>query len=391
MIRRLASPPVLAFLATRLLLLIVVALALRLFPTHTILDWQIDAFPGNNWLNGWLRWDAMWYESLVDSSARALAPHHAGANFFPLYAVVSAIAATPFRLWLPSDKAYYIGALLVSHVAFVTGLVAVFEMATDRVGTAAAERTVWLIACFPFSFFFSAAYSDALYFCLAAWMFRFCDGGHRRAAAVCVSFALFVRVPGVSLLPPLVVEFLVAERWKWQSLTKQPLAVALVAIAVIGVPASFWVRYGSPIAFVYAREAGWGRAAGLAAFAHDWQEFTAGPLACGSLRSCLQDWDLTRHLLGYWYALLLPLTLALAWCERRTIGVAQTLWVVVSIALAIPNGLDGMGRFTVVLFPIFIAASRLVSNRRALAAAAAVMLPFLLLFACQFARWRPVL
>ena len=61
----------------------------------------------------------------------------------------------------------------------------------DAGGADVATRTMWLIAVFPFSFFFTAVYADALYFCLCAWCADLCvraalarrvragcDGGH---------------------------------------------------------------------------------------------------------------------------------------------------------------------------------------------------------------------
>jgi hypothetical protein len=386
------SPPVAAFLATRALLVVFVALCLKLFPTHTILDWQVDAFPGNVWLNGWLRWDAMWYEALVDGAAHALPPQHSSANFFPLYAWTGWVAALPWRLWLPYDRAFFVGALVVSHASFLIGLCLVFEIAADLVDVDVATRAVWLIACFPFSFFFSAAYSDALYLCLAAATFRLCQRHRFRAASASAAGAIFVRIPGVSLAAVVLIAYAESVRWKWRALHRELAAGVILGLAVLGVLSYFWIRYGSPMAFVHARQTGWGRAAGLSAFASDWREFTSGPaLACGSLVSCVREWDLTRHLLGYSYAALLPIALALAWAGRRTIGAALSVWVFVSVALAIPNGLDGVGRFTAVLFPVFIVAARALRTRRAVIATAALMLPFLLLFAGQFARWKAVL
>ena len=45
-------------------------LALTLFPAHPVESWQGLAFPGNNWIDGWVRWDSFWYESIVDPHPR---------------------------------------------------------------------------------------------------------------------------------------------------------------------------------------------------------------------------------------------------------------------------------------------------------------------------------
>ena len=54
---------------------------------------------------------------------------------------------------------------------------AVFRLASKLAGADVAVRTVWLIAVFPFSFFLTAAYADAFYFCLAAWSLTFAYEG----------------------------------------------------------------------------------------------------------------------------------------------------------------------------------------------------------------------
>jgi hypothetical protein len=50
----------------------------------------------------------------------------------------------------------------------------------------------------------------------------------------------------------------------------------------------------------------------------------------------------------------------LPWSAARVLGVDQRIWVLTSIAMALTNGLDGVGRFTAVLFPVFTASGTLI-------------------------------
>jgi hypothetical protein len=59
--------------------------------------------------------------------------------------------------------------------------------------------------------------------------------------------------------------------------------------------------------------------------------------------------------------------------------------------MALPNGFGGVGRFTLVLFPVFIALAMRLRNRIAFGLVCAASVPLLLLFFAQFARWRQVL
>ena len=167
----------------------------------------------------------------------------------------------------------------------------------------------------------------------------------------------------------------------------------ILAVAPLVIAIYFWSQFGHPLAFLQARQAGWGRATGpVAAMSRDIGEFFAGPaFACGSIRDCFAGFDLTRHVLGAWYLALIPVSLALAIGAWRTLGAGMTFWVIASVLMAMTNGLDGTGRFTVALFPVFIAAAMQIRTMPAVAGVSAFFAPFLLLFLFQFARWRPVL
>jgi hypothetical protein len=93
-----------------------------------------------------------------------------------------------------------------------------------------------------------------------------------------------------------------------------------------------------------------------------------------------------------WYFALVPLGVGLTVAARRTLGPGMVLWVLGTYAMALVNGLDGMGRFTAALFPIFIALALLVVKSRTAAAAVCIAgVPFLLFFLGGFVRWRAVL
>src|SRR6478736_4359348 len=133
-----------AFFSTRLALIITGYLALTLFPAHPVESWMGVSFPGHNWIDGWVRWDSFWYESIVDPHPRFVPSYLSNANFFPFYSWVSWVAALPFRAFLDLEHAFFAGALVVSSVSFVLGLKAVERFAESVAGREVATRTVWL-------------------------------------------------------------------------------------------------------------------------------------------------------------------------------------------------------------------------------------------------------
>jgi hypothetical protein len=382
----------LAFATTRLALVLTGFAALTLFPAHPVESWMGLAFPDNNWIDGWVRWDSFWYESIVDPHPRFVPAELSNANFFPFYSWVSWVAALPLRLVLDLEPAFFLGGLIVSSASFLLGLKAVERIATRLTDDATAARTIWLIAVFPFSFFFTAVYADALYFCLCAWSLTLACEKRWYLACALAAMAAMTRIPGVALLPALALEYLRQQQWRIRISKQALICGAILALGPLIVAGYYEWRYGNPLEFVVARQTGWRRASGLAGYARDFNYFFESPiLPCSGLAECIKEFAPTRTLLGAMYLALIPLSMALTVSAAATLGVALTTWTLVSIAMALPNGFDGVGRFTLVLFPVFIALAMRLRDRRMFVAVCLVSLPLLLLFFAQFARWRQVL
>ena len=365
---------------------------LTMFPAHPVEGWMGLAFPDHAWIDGWVRWDSFWYESIVDPHPRFVPPELSSANFFPFYAWVSWIVAWPLRLLFDLEHAFFVGALIVSSASFLLGLVAVERLASKLADRAVASRAMWLIAVFPFSFFFTAVYADALYLCLCAWSLLFAYERRWYGACVLAAMAVMTRIPGVALIPALGLEYLRQQDWK-PTLSREAVAcVAILALGPLVIGGYYEWRYGNPLEFLHARQAGWNRASGIDGYARDFSYFFQTPIfPCSGVAGCIKEFAPTRALLGAIYLALIPASIALALANARTLGTGLTAFVLISIALALPNGFDGVGRFTVVLFPLFISLAMLLRNRTAFLLVCAACLPLLLLFFAQFARWRQVL
>ena len=381
-----------AFLSTRIALVVTGYVALTLFPAHPVESWMGLAFPDHNWIDGWVRWDSFWYESIVDAQQKFLPAQMSNANFFPFYSWLSWIASLPFRALLDREHAFFAGALLVSSVSFILGLKAVDRLTTTLVGKDVATRTVWLIAVFPFSFFFTAVYADALYFCLCAWSMTFAYERRWEAACLLAAFASMTRIPGIALFPALGCEYLRRHDFQPASIKRGMPLILLLLIGPVVIASYYQLRYGNPLEFLHARQVGWNRASGLAGYARDFTYFFERPIfPCSAVGECIKEFAPTRTLLGVIYLALIPISIGLTVSSARILGVGLTVWTLLSIGMALPNGFDGVGRFTLVLFQVFIALAMRLRNRNAFVLVCAASVPLLLLFFAQFARWRQVL
>ena len=382
----------LAFASTRLALVITGFAALTLFPAHPVESWMGLAFPDHNLIDGWVRWDSFWYESIVDPHARYVPSGMSNANFFPFYSWVSWIAALPFRATFDLQHAFYFGALIVSSASFLLALTAIARLAAAVAGPATANRTVWLICVFPFSFFFTAVYADALYLCLCAWSLLLAYEKRWYGACVLAAMAAMTRIPGVALIPALAVEYLRQHDWKLKIDREALVCAAILALGPVIIAGYYEWRYGNPLEFLHARQVGWQRASGLAGYQRDFGYFFEAPVfPCSGIAECIKEFAPTRTLLGVIYLALIPASIALVVATARTLGAGLVAFALISIAMALPNGFDGVGRFTAVLFPVFIAAAMMLRSRKAFVIVCAASMPLLLLFFAQFARWRQVL
>lgn len=381
-----------AFWSTRLALVLTGFAVLTLFPAHPVESWQGLSFPDHPWIDGFVRWDSFWYESIVDPNPRFVPSYLSNANFFPFYAWVSWGVSLPFRLFLDLEHAFFAGALVVSSASFLLGLKAVERFTLAAAGQAVATRTIWLIAVFPFSFFFTAVYADALYFCLCAWALTLAVEKRWAAACALAAMAMMTRIPGIALVPALGLEYLRQNGWRVRSPRHAAACAALLAAGPITIAAYYQWRYGNPLEFLVARQVGWNRASGIAGYQRDFGYFFESPLlACSGVADCIREFAPTRALLGAIYLALVPASILLVVMAGRTVGLAATAWALASIVMALPNGFDGMGRFTLVLFPFFISLAMLLRNRAVFVTVCVSSIPLLLLFFAQFARWRQVL
>jgi hypothetical protein len=168
--------------------------------------------------------------------------------------------------------------------------------------------------------------------------------------------------------------------------------VVILAVAPIVIGSYYEWRYGNPLEFLHARQAGWKRASGVAGYVRDFGYFFETPIfPCSGLAECVKEFAPTRTLLGVIYLALIPLSIGLVVTAARTLGVGLSAFALISIAMALPNGFDGVGRFTAVLFPVFISLAMRLRNRKVFVLVCLASLPLLLLFFAQFARWRQVL
>ncbi len=199
------------------------------------------ATPGwHNAIDATERQDAIWYLRLA---AEGWSTDDASAAFFPVYPLtVRAVA------WvLPGDD--LLAALLVSNLAFLGALLALFALTAEAFGDRVARRAIVVAAIFPTSFFFLAPYTESLFLLLSLLAFR--ESRHDRWGRVAVlgAMAALTRSVGILLVPALLIEAISRSRARGRATGRadgrRALSARLAGAAAIALgPLSWFAWWG---------------------------------------------------------------------------------------------------------------------------------------------------
>lgn len=327
-------PCLAAFLAARVALSLASVLAVGLVDPLPPVDVPgragPPATPGwHNALDATERQDAVWYLRLA---ADGWALDDGSAAFFPLYP----LAVRTVSWVLPGDD--LVAALLVSNLAFLGALLALFALTAEAFGERAARRTVVVAAAFPTAFFFLAPYGESLFLFLSVLAFR--EARHDRwlPAAAAGVLATLTRSAGVLLVPALLVEAIAGRA------DRQPLLPRVAGAAAVALGPLLWFGW-------------WGLAHGRWTAPLDaqaaWQREPAWPWV--TLADAVR---LAWRFGSYWLLDLAIVAIAVVGVvlATRTARPSASVYAWLSLALPLADPFPGrpllsVPRFVVVVFP----------------------------------------
>ena len=196
------------------------------------------------------RQDAVWYLRLADEG---WSTDDASAAFFPLYPLTVRAVALIFPDSWPGDE--LLAALLVSNLAFLGALLALFALTAEAFGDRVARRAIVVAAIFPTAFFFLAPYTESLFLLLSILAFR--EARHDRWGRVAVfgALAALTRSVGILLVPALMLEAIWAGRASgggrrrrprtahWPARPRSPSALCPGSLGGVSFTATGWRRW----------------------------------------------------------------------------------------------------------------------------------------------------
>ena len=345
------------------------------------------------------RFDAGWYGGIAldGYSFEGRFDTQQNVAFFPAFPLLERVAGYPLGAFVPGIPherrmaRVLWGGVIISLVAFAWGAVYLWRLARDTIGDARAPAAVALLAAYPFAVFFSAPYSESLFFLGAvATTYHVRRDELLRASAWGVLVGL-TRPNGCFL--SIVLACLIAERlWRARTpgtpihrLPGYSIPGSLLAASAPGVGMliySAYVHHLTGAWFGWARlHEAWGRSyEGLApvARAYGW----------------ITDEGLLHVVEGVPYDALnslgLIFALVMLWPVLRRLGPAYVLFVLVNLVPPmLAGGVLSMGRLSATLFPLFLALAACAPAR----AVTPLVTAFAMaqgLAAALFFTWRPL-
>jgi hypothetical protein len=241
---------------TRALLFLVAWIGLRIFERLPFYPAQVpdDFLAGWPSLDGWSRWDTAHYVAIgiFGYGNEASPSHDGGLGFFPLYPMLMKGLAWTFPGPITEGQ-LAVASIVISNAAFLVAAPLFADVVARRTSADVARTATLLLCISPFSYFFSAGYSESLFLLTVVASFWFADRDLWWAAGVASALGTATRLVGLAIPPALL---LLA--WRRKRPVRDLATVAV--LSPLGVAIWFlvtWVIYDDLFAYFTAQE-NWG-------------------------------------------------------------------------------------------------------------------------------------
>lgn len=367
------------YLITRLTLLLVGLLAtfyilplqsnLPILPSHAV---QIH-FPQALWLM-WERFDSGFYLDLASNGYWSASTLHTASNwaFYPLYPLLMHVIGLLFG---GTFNSFRLAGLLISNISALAAVVYLYLLIHKDFNHRVASRTVFYLALFPMSFYLSAIYSESLFLMLAVASLYYARKQSWWLAGLCGGLAALTHAQGVLLLLPVAWEYLrvtsnsyaplptplpkplIARARTWLRYWLSGLLLAahdlrnwVAGSALLLIPAGLFAfmlyakyKTGDLLATTHTEQWGWGRQ-----LSYPWR------LLIYFLRHPILGEPLNWNFWVFNIVLAIVFLGCIVWAFRRLPAI-YALYTLVMVILPLSSSqLDAIGRYYLLVFPVFL-------------------------------------
>ncbi len=341
----------LAFVARRGLPVAVMSVALAtlgsvLWPVST---WDAEDLPEFDPLEALVRWDAGWYGEIAANGYWLKEGQQSPVAFFPLYPMaIHALSELGVNRW--------VAASFISFASALAGLVLFRRWARGR-APAVAEHAWWLLALYPFAeYLYGVVYSDALFLVLVVGAFTALESDRPLVAAGLGLLATACRPVAPAVVLGLVARSVERRLRNGERVRALDLAPGLAALGLVAYMAYLGLAFGDPLAFVHVQGApGWDQPPGW----DSWLKLAAlKAIFAGEVGAPIVGRLATHALVTF-----VALALVVPTYKRLGAGYALYCLCVIGIPAVSSKDFQGLGRYAIAAFPLFLTAAALVEHR----------------------------
>ena len=340
------------------------------------------------------RWDSVWFLGIAHLGYHKVDQ----AVFFPLYPAL--VAAGGAVLGGGTGVNLVVGILLSCGCA-LGALYLVRRLTTLELGADVADNAVWIYAWLPVALFLSAVYTEALFLLLTVGSFYAGRTGRWWLAGLLGVLAAATRNGGILLIVPLLVLYLYGPRTDRPSdfqgngikpryrLRRDVLWIAAVPVGLAAYLAYLKLTLGHAL-IPFSEQSHWHRSfaplggipaglwLGLKSLAASVPGVPPG-VHMGDVRKVVE--------LGC-----LALALWLLWKSWKRLPLAYTAYAAIALALAVSGPTPGeplrsLPRFTLVIFPLWIALALWATERRRVSVVLCACAPLVVVWTILFTSW----
>jgi hypothetical protein len=266
--------------------------------------------------------------------------------YFPLYPLIlRAVGSVTGNL--PVTGIVLSSVMLLGALIFLYRTVLAFGY-----DSSVADRTVFYVAAFPVSYFFSLSQTESLFLLLTVGCFYAARRERWLLAGVCGALASATRFAGVFLIVPLVILY-------WQSSVAAGRKVRIDALSLLLVPSGLlafmlYLRTITGNAFAFSDiQVAWGHNAGVFWRPLSW--YLSDP------HQLVWNWDF--RLLNF-AAAVTALVAGLILLRRREWAFGAYTLISILVPLSYQASLQSIARYAMVIFPVFIVLATFGRSRR---------------------------
>lgn len=316
-----------------------------LWPPSTPLPADV---PDVAFIEALIRWDAGWYGSIATEGYWLKPGQQSPVAFFPLYPLaIRALTFLGVNRWS--------AAVLVS-LACSLGALSVFLRWARRLSPSSATTAFWLLALYPFAqYLYGVAYSDALFLVLAVAAFVALEEDRPALAMLFGALATASRPVAPALVLGLLARSLERRRQAGGRLRFSDLVPAFAGLGLLAYMGFLAYRFDDPLAFAHVQGApGWDQTPG-------WNTWLKVPW----FKTMFPQVDPLIGLRLGGHALVTVLALALVVPTFKRLGVGYGIYtlLVVGIPAVSSKDFQGLGRYVIAAFPLFLTLALLVEER----------------------------